>query len=73
MSRSRQWYLDTIKREERAIESLQESLGRYIRSADYSLAAQTCDQLKAALLSLNTCENKLADMDDDEEGGYAGN
>ncbi len=71
--RTKQWYLDTAKREEKAIERLQESLDGHIRCADYFQAAQTCDELKAALLSLNTCENKLADLEEAEENSHAGN
>ncbi len=73
MSRTKQWYMDTAKREEKAIERLQEALDGHIRSADYYQAAQKCDELKAALLSLNTCENKLADMEEAEDDAHAGN
>lgn len=72
--RDRQWYLDAIKREEGAVERHQSSLEGCIRNADYYQAAEYCDKLKAALLSLNACENKLADLDDaEEERNDAGN
>lgn len=61
--RDKQWYMAAIEQARKNVEQRQSVLERHIASADYSLAAMACDDLKSALLSLNNLENQLADKE----------
>lgn len=59
--RDRQWYINAISQQTAAVENSRRQLEKHLAYSDHSLAASSCDDLKAALLKLNELENKLAD------------
>ncbi|KVP16845.1 hypothetical protein [Burkholderia ubonensis] len=61
--RDNKWYMNAIQDAQKAVDHHRAELERHMSSADHSLAAMKCDDLKAALLKLNTLENQLADKE----------
>lgn len=59
--RDRQWYIDSIENQKKVVDERRKEIDRNIESGDYSIAMSKCDDLKAALTTLNNLENTLAD------------